>query len=428
MNKPTVLVVFGTRPEVIKLAPVVRELRSRPDLSTRVCVTAQHREMLDQMLRSFDLTPDYDLDLMEPNQDLSSFSAKALPRLQQVLREAKPDFLLIQGDTTTTFVTALAAFYERVPVGHVEAGLRSFDRANPFPEEINRLLTARLSDYHFAPTAVARGNLLAEGIADRAIIQTGNTVIDALRWGCERAHVFDEPALRAAMETVKPGEKIALVTTHRRENLGEPLANLCKAFQSLVKRHDGLHLFYPVHLNPSVQKTVRGILNHPRAHLLPTLDYLDTVHLLNRSWFVMTDSGGLQEEAPSLGKPVLVLRSVTERPEAVSAGVALLAGTEGGRVEELASRLMTDAAFYLSMARGIGLFGDGQASRRIVDAVRHHLGLAAQPPEAFECALPTEHQGRGAVHNQDAINSQVVHGSNGAAQNILAHDPAALAS
>jgi len=384
MKKPIVLAVFGTRPEVIKLAPVVRALRRRTDLTTRVCVTAQHREMLDLMLSNFDLRPDYDLDLMQKNQDLSGFSARALPELQKVLRRVRPDFVLVQGDTTTAFITALAAFYERVPVGHVEAGLRSYDRENPYPEEINRIMISRLSDLHFVPTAVARKNLLAEGISGRTIVQTGNTVVDALHFDGARPRPFQDPDLRAAIESLGAGDKAVLVTTHRRENWGKPLESLCAAFQALVEKHRELHLFYPVHMNPKVSNVVRRRLSHPRAHLLPALDYFDLIRLLRASHFVLTDSGGLQEEAPSLGKPVIILRKVTERPEAVSAGVAVLAGTKTATVVRVASRLLRDPVFYDSMSRGSGIYGDGRASGRIVESLRHHFGLTPRRPADFQ--------------------------------------------
>ena len=384
MKKPIVLAVFGTRPEVIKLAPVVRALRERGDLTTRVCVTAQHREMLDLMLSNFDLRPDYDLDLMRENQDLNGFSSRALPLLQKVLRRVRPDFVLVQGDTTTAFVTALAAFYERIPVGHVEAGLRSYDPANPYPEEINRVMISRLSNLHFVPTSVARENLLAEGISRRTIIQTGNTVVDALRHEGARAHRFKAPALRTAISGLGSKDKAVIVTTHRRENWGKPLESLCAAFRTLVENHGDLHLFYPVHMNPKVSAVVRRRLRHPRAHLLPALDYFDLIHLLRRSHFVLTDSGGIQEEAPSLGKPVVILRKVTERPEAVSAGVAVLAGTKAADVVRISSRLLRDPAFYKSMSRGSDVFGDGRASARIVGSLRHHFGLLRRRPEDFQ--------------------------------------------
>ncbi len=383
MKKPIVLTVFGTRPEVIKLAPVVRALRRRKDLASRVCVTAQHRQMLDLMLSNFNLRPDYDLDLMEKNQDLAGFSSRALPQLQKVLRRVRPDFVLVQGDTTTAFVTALAAFYERIPVGHVEAGLRSYDRGNPYPEEINRVMISRLSDLHFVPTPVAHGNLIAEGIPRRMIIQTGNTVVDALRLDGARPRPLQDQALRAAMGSLGAGDQAVLVTTHRRENWGAPLESLCAAFQALVEKHPALHLFYPVHMNPKVSRVVHRRLRHPRAHLLPALDYFDLMQVLRRSHFVLTDSGGLQEEAPSLGKPVVVLRKVTERPEAVSAGVAVLAGTRTASVVRAASRLLSDPVFYKSMARGTGIYGDGRASARIVESIRHHFGLAPRRPASF---------------------------------------------
>ena len=383
MSKPSVLVVFGTRPEVIKLAPVVHALKASGAFTTRVCVTAQHRQMLDLMLRSFELVPDFDLDLMQRSQDLCAFSARALPKLQSVLRRVRPDYVLVQGDTTTAFVAALAAFYEKVPVGHVEAGLRSFDRENPYPEETNRVLIARLSDLHFTPTSVAAANLRAEGVRPETIVLTGNTVVDALRWAGARPHAALDPALAAGLDAMKAGDKAVLVTTHRRENHGRPLEALCGAFMALVRKHPELHLFYPVHMNPKVRKTVRKIVRHPRAHLLPSLEYFDLLHVMRRSHFVLTDSGGLQEEAPALGKPVIILRKVTERPEAVAAGVALLAGTEPSVVMRAASRLMDDGAFHKTMSRGTGIYGDGLASRRIVGSLKLRFGLATRRPADY---------------------------------------------
>jgi UDP-N-acetylglucosamine 2-epimerase (non-hydrolysing) len=387
MIKPVVLSVFGTRPEVIKFAPILQALARSPDVESRICVTAQHREMLDQMLGVFGLHPDYDLDLMEPDQDLSAFNSRALPPLQKVLREVRPDFLLVQGDTTTAFVTALAAFYERVPVGHVEAGLRTHDNHNPFPEEVNRVLVSHIGELHFAPTPTARENLLREGIAPRKIVLSGNTVVDALRWTTARPHEVQDPSLQAALSSLGRDDNPVVVTTHRRENLGKPLESVCAAFQTLVERHESLHLFYPVHLNPRVQTTVRRLVHHPRAHLLPALDYFDLIHLLHRSRFVITDSGGLQEEAPSLGKPVIVLRENTERPEGVQAGVARLAGTDPATIIALASQLLEDAAFYDSMSRGTGVFGDGKAGDRIVQSIRHFLGLTTLWPEDFSATV-----------------------------------------
>ena len=387
MRKPVVLVVLGTRPEAIKLAPVVRALRGCGELRVRVCVTAQHRQMLDRMLVNFGIRPDFDLDLMRENQDLNGFSSRALPEIQKVLRRLRPDFVLVQGDTTTAFVTALAAFYERVPLGHVEAGLRSFDRGNPYPEETNRVMISRLCDLHFVPTPDARENLRAEGIAAANIVLTGNTVVDALRLEGARSRPFRDPALRRAFAGLGERDKAVVVTTHRRENLGKPLESLCEAFRILVERHPHLHLFYPVHMNPLVSGVVRRRLRHERAHLLPALDYFDLTRLLRRSHFVLTDSGGLQEEAPSLGKPVIVLRSVTERPEAVRAGAAVLAGTSARTVVRLASRLLRDEAFYRSMARGTGIYGDGRASARILESLRHYFGFARRRPADFRSVM-----------------------------------------
>lgn len=375
MARPVILIVLGTRPEVIKLAPVIHVLRRQRDLAVRICVTAQHRQMLDQMLAAFRLKPHIDLDLMERDQDLNAFSARALPCLQRVLRRLRPRFLLVQGDTTTAFIAALAAFYERVPVGHVEAGLRSFDLNNPFPEELNRQLIARLSTLHFAPTDIARANLLAEGVEPGAILRTGNTIVDALRWCAVRRQYWRQPELSRALAALNPRDKVVLVTTHRRENFGPPLERLCGAFLALLERYPELHLCYPVHMNPRVRSTVMRVMRHPRAHLLPTLDYFDLIALLRRCHFVLTDSGGLQEEGPSLGKPVIILRTVTERPEAVDAGVAKLAGTDPDAVLEAAARLMDDRAFYQSMSRGTDIYGDGRASLRIVESLRRALGL-----------------------------------------------------
>jgi len=363
-------------------------MRAGSGLAPILCATAQHRQMLDRMLENFGLRPDHDLDLMRDRQDLNAFSARALPRLQGVLRRVRPDFVLVQGDTTTAFVTALAAFYEQVPVGHVEAGLRSYDRANPFPEEVNRVMISRLADLHFAPTETACRNLIAEGIPSEAIFRTGNTVVDALRWAAARPEDLREPRLRAALESLTPGDQAVVVTTHRRENHGKPLESLCRAFSTLVARHPRLHLFYPVHMNPKVADNVARLLRHPRAHLLPSLDYFDLIQVLARCRFVLTDSGGLQEEAPSLGKPVLVLRKVTERPEAVAAGAALLVGTETSAVVAAASRLLTDSGFYRSMARGRDIYGDGRAGVRIVDGIRRYFGLVRSAPAPFVTSHP----------------------------------------
>lgn len=387
MKKPVILIVLGTRPEAVKLAPVVHALRARGDVTVSLCATAQHREMLDSMLANFELVPDHDLDLMRSRQDLAAFSARALNALQGVLRRLRPDYVLVQGDTTTAFATALAAFYERIPVGHVEAGLRSFDAANPFPEETNRIMISRLSEMHFAPTESARRNLISEGIACEGILHTGNTVVDALRWAISRPHHFHDPVLAAATAALDPTHQAVVVTTHRRENLGAPLESLCRAFETIAQTHEDVRIFYPVHLNPAVQAVVRRLVRHPRIHLLAPLSYFDLVHLLQRCRFVLTDSGGIQEEAPSLGKPVVVLRRVTERPEAVEAGAAVLVGTDTREVVGISSRLLRDRACYRSMAGGWGIFGDGHAGERIAGAVAHRFGLERRRPE--ELRSPT---------------------------------------
>lgn len=380
MRKPLVLTVLGTRPEAVKLAPVVRALRTRGDVAVRVCATAQHRDLLDRMLADLALQVDQDLDLMRPDQDLAGFFSRALVGLRDVLRREKPDYVLVQGDTSTALAAALAAFYERIPVGHVEAGLRSFDAADPFPEESNRVLIGRLADLHFAPTERAARNLLDEGAAPDSVVRTGNTVVDSLRWSAARPHRFRDPGLAAAAAELRPGQQAVLVTTHRRESFGAPLESLCRAFDALARAHEDARLFFPVHPNPSVRAVVRRIVRHPRVRLLAPLDYLDLVHLLKLSRFALTDSGGIQEEAPSLGKPVVVLRRVTERPEAVEAGAAVLAGTSTRAVLEAAGRLLRDPAHYRSMAGGWGIFGDGRAGERVAGCVAHRLGLEPRRP------------------------------------------------
>jgi UDP-N-acetylglucosamine 2-epimerase (non-hydrolysing) len=386
MKKPLVAVVLGTRPEAVKLAPVVRALRARGDLSVRVCATAQHRELLDRMLADLELTVDEDLDLMQPGQDLAAFCSRALLGVQSSLRRMRPDYLLVQGDTTTAFAAALAAFYERVPIGHVEAGLRSFDLGNPFPEEANRALIGRLADLHFAPTERSAANLRREGLPDASIVRTGNTVVDALRWSAARPHRFRDAELAAAAAELRPGQQAVVVTAHRRESFGAPLESLCRAFDAVARRHEDARLFFPVHPNPQVRAVVKRIVRHPRVKLLQPLDYLDLVHLLRLCRFALTDSGGIQEEAPSLGKPVVVLRDVTERPEAVEAGAAVLAGTGTRAVAEAAGRLLRDPAHYRSMAGGWGIFGDGRAGERIAGCVAQRLGL--QPRRPAELGAP----------------------------------------
>jgi len=362
-----VLSVFGTRPEAIKMAPVVRALRAVPErFESHVCVTAQHRTMLDQVLDVFDLKADVDLDLMVPGQSPAGIAAGILDRLPPLLSRLKPDIVLVQGDTTTTFAAAFAAFLERIPTGHIEAGLRTGDRWQPFPEEMNRVLTTRIAALHFAPTPAARDALLAERVPAADIYLTGNTVIDALLQTVREGYRFRTPALAA----LDPDRRLVLVTTHRRESFGAPLRSTCAAIRELSVRFPELQFVLPVHPNPEVKGTVEELLcDLPGMHLIPPVDYLEFVHLVARSDLVLTDSGGLQEEAPSLGKPVLVLREVTERPEGVAAGTALVVGTDQARIVAAASELLTSPEAYARMASAVNPYGDGRASERIVAAL-----------------------------------------------------------
>ncbi|UCC78198.1 MAG: UDP-N-acetylglucosamine 2-epimerase (non-hydrolyzing) [Anaerolineales bacterium] len=363
-----VLSVFGTRPEAIKMAPVVKELQRRDDrVVSRVCVTAQHREMLDDVLDLFGLRPDHDLDIMSENQSAAQVAAAAISRLAPVLEAEQPDWVLLQGDTTTVAAAALAAYYARVKVGHVEAGLRTFDKWQPFPEEMNRRVASVVADLHFAPTERARANLLREGVNSERVVVSGNPVIDALRWAAELPFQFDAGPL-AHLPLGKP---IILVTAHRRENFGPALENICAALLELAGRFgDRVHIVYPVHLNPNVRRTVYGQLDGAaNITLLPPLDYLSFVHLMKRSHLVLTDSGGIQEEAPSLGKPVLVLREVTERPEAVEAGAARVIGTNQQNIVHWTERLLQDPVEYSRMAQAVNPYGDGHAAERIVEAL-----------------------------------------------------------
>jgi UDP-N-acetylglucosamine 2-epimerase (non-hydrolysing) len=363
----TVLIVFGTRPEAIKMAPVVSELRRSAVLNVRVCVTAQHREMLDQVLRLFDITPDYDLNLMRAGQDLSDITARVISEMRPVLADCRPDLVLVHGDTTTAMAAALAAFYARVPVGHVEAGLRTNDIYSPWPEEMNRRLVGRLATLHFAPTTLSEAALLAEGIAADAIHVTGNTVIDALldvvaRLDTDASLVGELDERFAFLDRSKP---LVLVTGHRRENFGGGFENICMALRELAGRSD-INIVYPVHLNPNVQEPVNRLLRDARnVYLIDPLEYLPFTYLMKRAAIVLTDSGGIQEEAPSLGKPVLVMRDNTERPEAVQAGTVRLVGTDAARIVENVTALLDDAALYATMAAAHNPYGDGRASKRI---------------------------------------------------------------
>lgn len=356
-----VLLVFGTRPEAIKMAPLVHVLNARPDAEVITCVTAQHRQMLDQVLAWFKITPDYDLNLMQPNQPLADLSARALQGVAGVIEQVRPDVVLVQGDTTTAMITAMAAFYARIPVGHVEAGLRTYDIYNPFPEEANRRLISVMASYHFAPTQTAMDALIAEGTDKSRIYLTGNTVVDALKWTSAQPHPLD-------LGIPDDGRRLILITAHRRESFGAEFANICHALRQIAERNEDVRLVYPVHLNPNVQQPVREILSGvDRVHLIAPLAYPDFVHLMAKSSIVITDSGGLQEEAPALGKPVLVMRRTTERPEAVSAGVAKLVGTDTATIVEAAETLLHDQAAYDAMANAVSPFGDGHAAERIAD-------------------------------------------------------------
>ncbi len=364
-----VLSVFGTRPEAIKMAPLVRALAAEPELESRVCVTAQHREMLDQVLECFSIRPDYDLDLMKPGQTLTGITSAVLEGLGGVLDEFQPDAVLVHGDTTTTFAAALAAFYRKIPVGHVEAGLRTGNKYAPWPEEMNRCLTGQLAEWHFAPTAGARENLLACGVKDEKIVVTGNTVIDALFLAAESPVQPEIPEL----DELDADSRVILMTCHRRENWGAPMAEIFAAVRELLIERPELELVFPVHPNPLVREAASVLAPLPNAHLAEPFEYLPMVRAMQRSALVLTDSGGLQEEAPALGKPVLVLREVTERPEGIAAGTAMLAGVTKESVKANLSRLLDDEALYKKMAQAVNPYGDGKASSRIVAALKAAL-------------------------------------------------------
>ena len=374
-----VLVIAGTRPEAIKLAPVIHELQARPEqFRVTVCATGQHREMLQQAFSDFDITPDVDLAVMSPDQTLASLSARLFTEVDALLDRESPDWVLVQGDTTTVAVASLCAFYRRIPVGHVEAGLRSGDRFAPFPEEVNRRVAGIVADLHFAPTAWAKDNLLREGVADSAVVVTGNTVIDALLWMRDRVRE-EKPALPDVVEqAIDDQRRIVLITGHRRESFGEGLANVCQAIRSLAERHRDCLFVYPVHLNPNVLRPVHERLGGcDTIALIEPLTYKPFVRLMDASTIILTDSGGIQEEAPSLGKPILVTRTVTERPEGVDAGVARLVGTDTDLIVKLAEQLLDDPAHYATMADQANPYGDGRSAERIADAVLAHGQAAA---------------------------------------------------
>lgn len=364
-----VLVVFGTRPEAIKMAPVIKELNKVADIKAPVMVTAQHREMLDQVLNLFNIKPDYDLNLMRDKQDLYSITCGVLNGVREVLEKEKPDLVMVHGDTTTTFAASLAAYYQRIPIAHVEAGLRTRNKYSPYPEEINRSLTARLADLHFAPTDINRENLLAESIGELKIWVTGNTVIDALMQTVNPDYKFN-----GDLSGIDLNRRIVLVTTHRRENWGTRMERVYEALLDLINDFDDIEIVFPVHKNPVVRDIAQSMLkNQERIHLIEPLDYEPFANLMNLSYLILTDSGGLQEEAPALGKPVLVLRDTTERPEAVKAGTVKIVGTTRERIYKEAANLLSNELEYHKMARAVNPYGDGKASIRIVNVIKDFL-------------------------------------------------------
>lgn len=374
-----VMTVFGTRPEAIKMAPLIKELEKRDGIQSIVAVTAQHRQMLDQVLSLFDIKPDYDLNIMKPKQTLAQITTRALVGLEEVISEAKPDIVLVHGDTTTTFAGALAAFYCHTMIGHVEAGLRTYDKYSPWPEEMNRRLTGQMTDLHFSPTVSNKNNLLRENVSADNIYITGNTVIDALKTTVRADYKFRDDTLN---DVFASGGRVILMTAHRRENLGEPLENICSAVRDVVLSHDDVHLVYPMHMNPVVRSTATSILGGlDRVHLIEPLDVEDMHNAMERCYLVMTDSGGLQEEAPSLGKPVIVLRNETERPEAVEAGTVIMGGVHKADIVHKANMLLNDKQVYDKIAHTANPYGDGNASARIADAILYAFGMGERPED-----------------------------------------------
>jgi len=382
LERLKVMTIFGTRPDAVKMAPLVKELEKCERIDSVVCVTAQHREMLDQVLKIFEITPKHDLNIMQTRQTLTGITTRALEGLEIVMEQEKPDIVLVHGDTTTCFVGSLAAFYKQIAVGHVEAGLRTFDKYSPYPEEMNRKLTGTMADIHLSPTETNKANLLNEGVNEDTIYVTGNTVNDALKTTVKENYTFECEALR---DIDFNNKRIIAVTAHRRENLGEPLRNICRALATIVNKYEDVEIVYTVHLNPIVQETAQEILgSKARVHLIPPLDVQDMHNLMARSYMIMTDSGGIQEEAPTLGKPVLVLRKETERPEAVKAGTVRLAGTVEHEIVEHAIKLLENKADYENMAKSVNPYGDGYASERIVQALLFHFGLTDDKPDEFK--------------------------------------------
>ena len=380
MGKLKIMVVFGTRPEAIKMAPLVLELqKQRETIETITVVTAQHRQMLDQVLETFNIVPDYDLDIMGKSQTLLEITSKILNQLDPVIKKEKPDMVLVHGDTTTTFAASLVAFYNQVRIGHVEAGLRTFDKYSPYPEEMNRQMTDDLADLYFVPTGESKANLLIENHPESAIVVTGNTAIDALKLTVQENYHHE------VLDQLDPDKKVILVTMHRRENQGAPMRAVFGALREMVDQEPNIEVVYPVHLSPAVQEAANDLLgDHDRIHLIAPLDVLDFHNLASRSYFIMSDSGGVQEEAPSLGKPVLVLRDTTERPEGVKAGTLKLVGTDPAVVKSTMTELLTNEHLYLEMANARNPYGDGRASERIVQAIKHYFGQGDAAEEFHE--------------------------------------------
>ncbi|MFK9093514.1 non-hydrolyzing UDP-N-acetylglucosamine 2-epimerase [Bacillus salipaludis] len=377
MEKLKVMTIFGTRPEAIKMAPLVLELKKHNEIQPFVTVTGQHREMLDQVLDVFGVTPDYDLNIMKSRQTLTNITTSALIGLDEIIKKVKPDLILVHGDTTTTFAASLAAFYNQVQVGHVEAGLRTWKKYSPFPEEMNRQLTGVIADFHFAPTIKSAENLITENKKIESIFITGNTAIDALKTTVTKE--YQHPLL-----TKLDADKMILLTAHRRENLGEPMRNMFNAIKQIVEEHDDVHVVYPVHLNPLVREAASDILgNNSRVHLIEPLGVVDFHNFMNRAYFILTDSGGVQEEAPSVGTPVLVLRDTTERPEGIDAGTLKLAGTDQHTIYSLMKQLLTDEDVYQFMAQASNPYGDGKASQRIVEAIKYSFHVSDKRPQDF---------------------------------------------
>lgn len=379
-----VLLVFGTRPEAIKMAPLVKELQKKNNIETIVCVTGQHRQMLDQVLQLFEIAPDYDLNIMQQGQDLYDVTSRVLVGMRDVLKESKPDIVLVHGDTTTSTAAALAAFYQQIPVGHVEAGLRTHNIYSPWPEEMNRQITGRIATYNFAPTPLSKANLLKEAVAEKSIIVTGNTVIDALYWVVDK--IKEDQALSKELKKMlalagydesrlEQNKRMVLITGHRRENFGEGFINMCFAIKELANKYPNVDFVYPMHLNPNVRKPIHQVFGENLENLgniffIEPLEYLSFVYLMEKSSIVLTDSGGIQEEAPGLGKPVLVMRDTTERPEALEAGTVKLVGTDYDKIVDGVSRLLDDSAYYEQMSRAVNPYGDGKACLRIVETLK----------------------------------------------------------